>query len=76
MTLMEKHGISSLAAPTEADLAKLRSLSDEERRALIAEHIELGTKDIAEGRFTLLDSDEAIEAFFDEIWSLDEAPVV
>lgn len=76
MGLMEKHGIRSLAAPTEADIARLRRLNDEERRAIIAEAIAQGAADIEAGRFALLDSDEAIEAFFDEIWSLDEASAV
>lgn len=73
---MKKYGITSLAAPTEEDTRIMRSLTDEQRRAVIAEQIELGSKDIAEGRYTELDSDEAIEAFFEREWNLDEASAV
>ena len=76
MTLLKKYGITSLAAPTEADTRIMRNLTDEERRAVIAEQIELGEKDIAEGRYTELGSDEAIEEFIEETWSLNEAPAV
>ncbi|MEM9374653.1 MAG: hypothetical protein AAGA72_00425 [Pseudomonadota bacterium] len=57
--------ISSLAAPTEADLAVLRALSPEERKAVIAAHIAQGSQDITEGRFVSLESDDDISAFFD-----------
>ena len=76
MDLMKKHGISSLAAPTEADLAKLRSLSDEDRAALIAAHIEQGSKDIAEGRFAEFSSDEDIHAFFEKKRAKYETPAI
>ncbi len=57
--------ISSFAAPTEAELAILRSLSDEDRQRLIADHIAQGERDIAEARYTELSSREDIKKFFD-----------
>jgi len=62
--------ISSLAAPTEDDLAVMRSLSPEDRQKIIADHIDQGSRDIAEGRFTTLKSDEDINEFFDEVWPI------
>jgi len=58
--------ISSLAAPTAEDFAVMRSLSEDDRRAIIADHIAQGTRDIAEGRYTTLESDEDIKNFFAE----------
>ncbi|MCW2305769.1 hypothetical protein [Rhodobium gokarnense] len=42
--------VSSLAAPTAADLEKLRALSEEDRKALIAEAIERGAKSPPSGK--------------------------
>ena len=76
MDLMKKHGISSLAAPMEADLAKLRSLSDEDRAALIAVYIEQGAKDIAEGRYTEFSSGDDIYTFFEQKRAKYETPAI
>lgn len=61
---MKKHGISSLAAPIEADTITMRSLSEEQRRAVIAEHVRQGSLDIAEGRYTTFSSGQDIHDFF------------
>lgn len=58
--------ITSLAAPTDEDIAAMRALSEEDRARVIADHIEDGTRDIAEGRYTTLESDEDIRKFFQE----------
>ena len=62
---MKKHGITSLAAPTEADRKKLRALSKEDRIALICSEIEAGRVDIEAGRYTELATDEDIHNFFE-----------
>lgn len=62
--------ITSLAAPTEADMKALRAMTPEQRRALIAAEIEKGTRDIVEGRYVLLQSDEDITKFFDDKWPI------
>jgi len=48
----------------------MRSLSPEDRQKIIADHIDQGSRDIAEGRFTTLKSDEDINEFFDEVWPI------
>lgn len=63
--------ISSLAAPTKEDEAILRTLSDEQYRALLAAHLEEGRRDIREGRYTELKDADDIRAFFDRIWPID-----
>lgn len=67
----EKTHITSLAAPSDEDLAALRAMSEDERNALIAAHIDEGTRDIAEGRYTTLASDEDIKDFFDKNWPIE-----
>ncbi len=63
--------ISSLAAPTDDDLAAMRSLSEEDLAQIVGEHIEQGARDIAEGRSTTLSSEEDIRKFFDKVWSIE-----
>jgi predicted transcriptional regulator len=60
--------ITSLAAPTPEDMAALRALTPEQRRELVAEHLEQGRADIEAGRFTELDDEAAIDRFFDALW--------
>ena len=65
--------ISSLAAPTKADEAVLRSLTWEQYRALVAEHLERGQQDIREGRYTTFRNEEEIAAYFDKFYPPAEA---
>lgn len=56
--------ISSLAAPTEEDRAALRAMSTEERRALVAAHIEKGRQSIREGRYVEFEDEDDVRAYF------------
>jgi len=60
--------ITSLAAPTLEDMAALRALTPEQRRALVAEHLEQGRADIESGRFTDLEDEAEIDRFFETLW--------
>ena len=56
--------ISSLAAPTEEDLAVMRSISADEYRELLAAQIEAGREDIRQGRCVVLNDEAAIRDYF------------
>lgn len=62
---MKKHGVSSLAAPTKVDLARLRAMSKDERASLIRTEIDEGREDIKAGRFIELATDADIHEFFE-----------
>jgi len=60
--------ITSVAAPTPEDMAALRALTPEQRREIVAKHLEQGRADIEAGRFTELEDEAAIDRFFETLW--------
>ncbi|MEM6537380.1 MAG: hypothetical protein AAF668_06580 [Pseudomonadota bacterium] len=74
MSVDKSKQISSLAAPSAEDLERLRAMSAEERRAVLAQHLAEGRADLKDGRVTDLSSEEDVQAFFDALRARHEAP--